>query len=140
MSHKIPQIWVIEIDPHAQLITQTTYPMNVDVAKELGHSSLDTVRIDLDHHMIVDDNGLLHKENMYFTLNITKLLKLKEDTEDRILSLCGKTMLVRVDEDGNLMSCDYKLHKVVESVGWLPKGYRDEPYMEFIDLENRVIH
>jgi len=139
--HKIPKIWVIEIDPHEKLITQTKHKTNVDVAKVLGHSSLDSLGIDEDHYMILDDNGLLHSHNMYYTLNLTKLFKQEDiDTNNRIISLCGKSMLVKIDDFGELTNCDYTLEEVTNAVNWLPQGYKDEPYFEFIPLSDNTIH
>ena len=81
-------------------------------------STVDAIQFDDDNTLWKDDEGLL-RENMYFRI--------------RGRNLAGNALLMGYDyETGNNIDVKYITALSVEDeIEWLPRGHREEPYMEF---------
>jgi hypothetical protein len=125
MSKKID---VIVIDPHNQKITTEVVTNNenpANITSLIDCRCFDVVRLGGNVIMYIDDEGLLI-ENRYFKL-VTK-----DHTEGRCYA--GKALLACDDGKGNTISFDRNIDTIEKITKWMPKGYKEEPYMQFVSF------
>ena len=117
---------VILIDPFKEKV-RVGYPVTDDYMTELKKwmevSCIDIVTLDKKNMLVVDDDGLLRNPNRYFHWAPTNY------------NFAGKAVILGYDEEGETVDCTY-VASVVEDqlVKWIPEGYREEPFMQFIPI------
>ena len=108
----------ILIDPFNQTITEVEYSGDYKQIYNLIDCNTFTVSSISDaDDLFLDDEGLL-KDNRYFTWSGHPF--------------AGKGLILAHDEEGDTIPTTYDLKEVLDRVEWLPEGYKEEPYMEFI--------
>ena len=85
-------------------------------------STVDAISFDDDNTLLVDDEGLL-RDNMYFNI--------------RGRNLAGNALLMGYDYNtgGNIDVQNITVESIQDEIEWLPRGHREQPYMEFKVLE-----
>ena len=117
---------VILIDPFKEKV-RVGYPVTDDYMTELKKwmevSCIDIVTLDKKNMLVVDDDGLCRNPNRYFHWAPTNY------------NFAGKAVILGYDEEGETVDCTY-VASVVEDqlVKWIPEGYREEPFMQFIPI------
>ena len=108
----------ILINPFDETIKEVDILGNIqDIYLLTGCTTFDVVSLSDADDMYVDDEGLL-KDNRYFSWSGR--------------NFAGKSLIMGHDDEGNSISTTYDLQEVIDRVEWLPEGYREEPYMEFV--------
>ena len=108
----------ILINPFNKTITEVDYSGDFkQIYKFIDCSTFDVVMLDVQDDMFVDDEGLL-KDNRYFSWSGR--------------NFAGKALILGHDDKGETIATTYDLQEVVDRVEWLPEGYKEEPYMEFV--------
>ena len=94
-----------------------------ELKKWMEISCIDIVTLDKNNMLVVDDDGLLRNPNRYFHWAPTNY------------NFAGKAVILGHDEAGETVDCTY-VASVVEDqlVKWIPEGYREEPFMQFIPI------
>lgn len=121
---------VIVIDPFKQEIRWESFNDNGDpreLKEIMNCDTIDIVKLGDDVIMFVDDNGLLY-ENRYFSF--------KNDGQ----AFAGNCVIARTDNNGNTLCFDRDIGTVRDIVEWKPKGYKEEPFMAFVPLDDKDIH
>jgi|TARA_R110000803_G_scaffold139084_1_gene205755 hypothetical protein len=124
---------VVVIDPVNQEVRWESINNNGDpkeFADVMGCNAMDSVNMGEGVIMYVDDNGLLYEENRYFSF----------ETEEQSQSFAGVCILAICDNMGNTLSFDRDIGEVRELVKWKPEGYKEEPFMAFVPLDDNLIH
>lgn len=124
---------IVVIDPVKQEVRWESINNNGDpkeFADVMGCNTLDSVNLGGGVIMYVDDNGLLYQENRYFSFQ----------TNEQTQAFAGVCILAMCDNMGNTLSFDRDIAEVKELVKWEPKGYKEEPFMAFIPLDDGVMH
>lgn len=124
---------VVVIDPFKQELRWESFNDNGDprgLTEIMGCDTIDVVKLGDDVIMFVDDNGLMY-ENRYFSFR----------TEEKTQAFAGICVLALTDGEGGTKSFNKDIGAVREIIEWKPKGYKEEPFMAFIPLDNDgVIH
>jgi hypothetical protein len=108
----------ILINPFDQTIKKVEYEGDFrEIYDLIDCNTFDVVMLCDADDLYVDDEGLL-KDNRYFSWS------------GRIFA--GKGLILGHNEEGETTSTSYDLQEVVDRIEWLPEGYREEPYMEFV--------
>ena len=108
----------ILINPFDETITEVDYSGDFkQIYKFIDCSTFDVVMLCDADDLYVDDEGLL-KENRYFSWS------------GRIFA--GKGLILGHNEEGETTPTSYDLQEGVDRIEWLPEGYKEEPYMEFV--------
>ena len=50
------------------------------------------------------------------------------------IAYCGRCIVIGSDEDGGNDDVKIDIDVLTKQIEWLPEGYNEEPYMEFIPL------
>ena len=87
----------------------------------LDCSLIDAIQIGLDTVMYFDDEGKMKNDQRYFEFNVANPI-----------AYCGKCLVIGSNEDGGNESVDIDIDALTKQIKWLPEGYSEEPYMEFI--------
>lgn len=123
---------VIVIDPFKQEIRWASFNDNGDpneLTDIMGCNTIDVVKLGGDVIMFVDDNGLLY-DNRYFSF------KNAEKTQ----AFAGICVLALTDGEGGTKSFNRDIGAVREIVEWKHEGYKEEPFMAFVPLDDTVLH
>ena len=123
---------VIVIDPFKQEVRWESFNDNGDpneLTDIMGCNTIDVVKLGGDVIMFVDDNGLLH-DNRYFSFN----------TAEKTQAFAGICVLALTDGDGGTKCFDRDIGSVREIVEWKHEGYKEEPFMAFVPLDDTVLH
>lgn len=123
---------VLVIDPFKQELRYESFNDNGDpreLADIMGCNTIDVVKLGDNVIMFVDDNGLLH-DNRYFSFK----------TAEKTQAFAGICVLAISDGDGGTKSFDRDIGAVREIVEWKHKGYKEEPFMAFVPLDDTVLH
>lgn len=120
---------VVVIDPNKEEVRWESFNDNGD-PKELTEimncNTIDMVKLGGDVIMFVDDEGLLAQENRYFSFR----------TEEKTQAFAGICVLALTDGEGGTKSFNRDIGAVREIIEWKHKGYKEEPFMAFIPLDN----
>jgi len=126
MKEELNGLRAILIDPFKEKV-RVAYPVLDDYMAELKKwmeiSCIDIVTLDKNNMLVVDDDGLCRNPNRYFHWAPTNY------------NFAGKAVILGYDEEGETVDCTY-VASVVEDqlVKWIPEGYREEPFMQFIPI------
>ena len=123
---------VIVIDPFKQEVRWESFNDNGDpkeLTEIMGCTTIDVVKLGDNVIMYVDDNGLLH-DNRYFTFK----------TLEQSQAFAGICVLALTDGIGGTKSFDRDIGAVKEILEWKHKGYKEEPFMAFVPLDDTVLH
>lgn len=127
-------IQVIVIDPYKKELSWQTIDNNCDPQKFtyiMQCRNFDVVRLGDNVIMYVDDEGLLKNPNSYFSF-------VTNDVESQ--GYAGIAILATTNSEGDTLSFDKDIGEVRSILHWKPEGYSEEPYMEFIPLDDKVLH
>lgn len=123
---------VIVIDPFKQEIRWASFNDNGDpneLTDIMGCNTIDVVKLGDDVIMFVDDNGLLY-DNRYFSFK----------TAEQTQAFAGICVLALTDGEGGTKSFNRDIGAVREIVEWKHEGYKEEPFMAFVPLDDTVLH
>jgi len=84
---------------------------------------IDAQQIGLDTVMYFDDEGKLKNNQRYFQFTVVNPI-----------AYCGRCIVISSDEDGGNDDVKIDIDVLTKQIEWLPEGYTEEPYMEFIPL------
>lgn len=84
---------------------------------------IDAQQIGLDTVMYFDDEGKLKNDQRYFQFTVANPI-----------AYCGRCIVIGSDEDGGNDDVKIDIDVLTKQIEWLPEGYSEEPYMEFIPL------
>jgi len=108
----------ILINPFNKTITEVDYSGDFkQIYNFIDCNTFDVVMLCDADDLYVDDEGLL-KDNRYFSWS------------GRVFA--GKGLILGHNEEGETTPTSYDLQEVVDRIEWLPEGYKEEPYMEFV--------
>jgi len=85
---------------------------------------IDAQQIGLDTVMYFDDEGKLKNDQRYFQFTVKSPI-----------AYCGRGIVIGSDEDGGNDDVKIDIDVLTKQIEWLPEGYSEEPYMEFIPLK-----
>jgi|13_taG_2_1085334.scaffolds.fasta_scaffold00503_4 hypothetical protein len=123
---------VVVIDPNKEEVRWESFNDNGD-PKELTEimncNTIDMVKLGGDVIMFVDDEGLLAQENRYFYFK-----------DLPFSTFAGTCVIARTDNNGNTLTFNRDIDDVREMIKWKPKGYKEEPFMAFVPLDDGVMH
>jgi len=132
------------IDPFDESTSYVDIPKSfnqqLDVIKKIMQCSIiDTVRLSENVIAIIDDEGLL-KKNRYFAF------KGKNDFE-AYSSYAGRSVIVGLDtseeNEGDISSLkpvEHEIKHVLDTLIFMPDGYKVEPSMGFISFDDVKFH
>ena len=123
---------VLVIDPFKQELRWDSYNDNGDpkqLTDIMGCDTIDVVKLGDNVIMFVDDNGLLY-DNRYFSFK----------TLEKSQAFAGICVLAISNGYGETKSFDKDIGAVREIIEWKPKGYKEEPFMAFVPLDDTVLH
>ena len=107
----------ILINPFDETIKEVNISGNIeDIYLLTECRTFDIVALSDKDDLYVDDEGLL-KDNRYFTIYGK--------------AIAGRGLIMAHDIEGNSISTILSLQEIEDVVEWLPKGHKEEPYMEF---------
>tara|TARA_R100000935_G_C2788328_1_gene144825 strand:- start:298 stop:669 length:372 start_codon:yes stop_codon:yes gene_type:complete len=114
---------LILIDPFDESISRVTFneeDLISQVKTTMQCSLIDVVYLGADVIMIVDDEGRFNNDNRWFKLG------------DQ--AYAGRCILAN-DNEGTTSSCNRSVDEIVKVTTFLEEGYHEEPFMEFIPIE-----
>jgi hypothetical protein len=123
---------VIVIDPFKQEVRWESFNDNGDpkeLTEILGCTTIDVVKLGSDVIMFVDDNGLMY-DNRYFSFK----------TVEKTQAFAGICVLALTDGEGGTKSFERDIGSVREIIEWKHEGYKEEPFMAFVPLDDTVLH
>ena len=128
MSKKERVKKVIVIDPVNETVSDTRYK-SYEELYDLGNFDLFTCSIvdynsdtDKGNDLFIDDEGLLKREQRYFTFT-------------GVGTFAGRGLLIGTNySTGESISTSWTLDQVIRAVSFEPEGFKIEPYLQFIGL------
>jgi|TARA_R100000742_G_C4252814_1_gene70963 hypothetical protein len=112
----------IIINPYDKTITEDSYSGDYkDIYNLIDCNVFTIVSIDKQNDLILDDNGLLHNNQMFFFVKGI-------DTQ----AFAGKSMILSHDGDGDARGTTLTVDAVEDLITWAPEGYVEEPQMNFV--------
>ena len=111
------------IDPFDESISRVTFneeDLISQVKTTMQCNLIDVVYLGADVMMIVDDEGRFNNDNRWFKLG------------DQ--AYAGRCILAN-DNEGTTSSCNRSVDEIVDLTTFLEEGYHEEPFMEFIPIE-----
>ena len=79
--------------------------------------AFDCVDVDEDNTLYVDDEGLLHDTNRYFSIHGREF--------------AGRGLILSTDDEGNSADVRFTLKEVKDLVSFFPEGFKVEPSFTF---------
>lgn len=121
MTRKIKAILIDPVD------CSTSY-VDIDDSLKSFYSIMnchlvDALQIGLDTVMYFDDEGKLKNDQRYFQFTVANPI-----------AYCGRCIVIGSNEDGGNEDVNIDIDVLTKQIEWLPEGYIEEPYMEFIPL------
>lgn len=123
---------VVVIDPFKQEIRWERVNNNGDpreFADLMGCERVDIVKLGVNIIMFCDDDGLLF-ENRYFSFKAPNVKQ----------AYAGICLLAISNDSGDVKSFDKDIGAVRQLVEWKHKGYKEEPFMAFVPLDDTILH
>ena len=113
---------IILVNPFDETVKEGVYGGDYrEISDLLGCRTFTVVSIDEDNDLYVDDEGLFGVANQrYF-----RLKGLDWGT------FAGMGLIMSHDDEGDSKATTLDLWEVSSMIGFMPEGYKQEPYMEF---------
>mgnify|MGYP003147676202 CR=1 FL=1 len=138
------------IDPFDESTSYVDIPKSfnqqLDVIKKIMQCSIiDTVRLSENVIAIIDDEGLL-KENRYFAF-VANAIENENVDHFTYSSYAGRSVIVGLDtseeNEGDISSLkpvEHEIKHVLDTLIFMPDGYKVEPSMGFISFDDIKFH